>query len=83
MPVPIFQSLTAKFSIFVSDICNQYGFSQMVEIVKIGEEEGEEVSRENENVAVIAVIENSNRRRSFRKTACIMSGFLVVSGNLY
>ena len=53
----------------------------MVEIVKISEEEGDEVIREN--IAVIAVIENSNRRRSLKRTAGIMSGFLVVSGNVY
>ena len=55
----------------------------MVEIVKISEEEGDEVIREKDNIAVIAVIENSDRRRSLKRTACIMSGFLVVSGNLY
>ena len=53
----------------------------MVEIVKISEEEGDEVSREN--IAVIAVIENSNRKRSLKRAACMMSGFLVVSGNHY
>ena len=54
----------------------------MVEIVRIIKEEGG-VIREKENIAVIAVIENSYRRRSFIRTDCIMSGFLVVSGNLY
>jgi hypothetical protein len=79
-----FQAINFQvFAIFVSDICYQYGFSQMVEIVMISEEEGDKVIREKENIAVFALIENSDRRRSLKRTAGIMSGFLVVSGNLY